>query len=43
MQQNLLKTAQNYQNLPKYAQKQNFEISPKIEILMFVKNKKLYL
>jgi hypothetical protein len=27
--------------LPKFAQRQNFEISPKIEILLFFKNKKL--
>jgi hypothetical protein len=39
MQQNLPKTAQNCQNLPKSAQRQNFEIPPKIEILVFLKNK----
>jgi hypothetical protein len=33
------KSAQNYQNLPKFAQRQNFEIPPKIEILLFFKNK----
>jgi hypothetical protein len=45
MQQNLPKTAQNCQNcqnLLKYAQRQNFEIPPKIKILMFIKNKNLY-
>jgi hypothetical protein len=42
MQQNLPKTAQNCQNLLKSAQRQNFEIPPKIEILMFFKNKNLY-
>jgi hypothetical protein len=31
----LLKTAQNCQNLPETAKKQNFEIPPKIEILVF--------
>jgi hypothetical protein len=35
MQQILPKTAQNYQSLPKSAQRQNFEIPPKIEILVF--------
>jgi hypothetical protein len=38
MQQILPKTAQNYQNLPKSIQKRNFEIPPKIEILVFFKN-----
>jgi hypothetical protein len=42
MQQNLPKTAQNCQNLSKSAQKQNFEIPPKIEILLFFENKNLY-
>jgi hypothetical protein len=28
--------------LPKSAQRQNFEIPPKIEILVFFKNKNLY-
>jgi hypothetical protein len=35
MQQFLPKTAQNCQNLPKTAQRQNFEIPPKIEIFVF--------
>jgi hypothetical protein len=39
MQQNLPKTAQNCQNLPKFAQKRNFEIPPKNEILVFSKPK----
>jgi hypothetical protein len=30
------------QNLPKFAQRQNFEIPPKIEILVFLKNKNFY-
>jgi hypothetical protein len=38
MQQNLPKTAQNCQNLLKFAQRQNFEIPPKIEILVFFNN-----
>jgi hypothetical protein len=47
MQQNLPKTAQNYQNLPKFAPKKtislrNFEMPPKIEILVFFKNKNFY-
>jgi hypothetical protein len=42
MQQKLPKTAQNCQNLPKSAQRQNFEIPPKIEILVFFKNKNFY-
>jgi hypothetical protein len=42
MQQILPKTAQNCQNLPKYAQRQNFKISPKFEILVFLKNKNFY-
>jgi hypothetical protein len=32
-------SAQNCQNLPKTAKRQNFEIPPKIEILVFKKNK----
>jgi hypothetical protein len=43
MQQNLPKSAQNSQNLPKFAQRQNFEIPPKIEILVFFKNKNFYM
>jgi hypothetical protein len=39
MQQILPKTAQNCQKLPKSAQRQKFEIPPKIEILAFFKNK----
>jgi hypothetical protein len=39
MQQNLPKTAQNSQNLLKSAQRQNFEIPPKFEILVFSKIK----
>jgi hypothetical protein len=35
-------SAQNCQNLPKSAQRRNFEIPPKIEILEFFKNKNLY-
>jgi hypothetical protein len=46
MQQNLPKSAQNFQNLPKFAQKtislRNFEMPPKIEILVFFKNKNFY-
>jgi hypothetical protein len=38
----LPKTAQNCQNLPKSAQRGNFEIPPKIEILVFLKNKNFY-
>jgi hypothetical protein len=37
MQQILPKTAQNCQNQPKSAQKRNFEIPPKIKILVFFK------
>jgi hypothetical protein len=33
--------AQNYQNLLKSTQRQNFEKSPKIEILVFFKKKNL--
>ena len=39
---NVAKSAQNCQNLLKFAQRQNFEIAPKIEILIFSKNKNLY-
>jgi hypothetical protein len=39
----LPKTAQICQNLPKSAQRQNFEISPKIEILVFFKTKNFYM
>jgi hypothetical protein len=35
MQPNLPKTAQNRKSLPKSAQSQNFEIPPKIKILVF--------
>jgi hypothetical protein len=37
------KSTQNCQNLLKSGQRQNFEIPPKIEILMFFKNKNLYI
>jgi hypothetical protein len=37
------KSAQNYQNLLKSAQRQNIEIPPKIEILLFFKNKNLHM
>jgi hypothetical protein len=36
-------SAQNYQNLPNYTQRQNFEMPPKIEILVFFKNKNFYM
>jgi hypothetical protein len=39
---NAAKFAQNYPKLPKFAQRQNFEIPPKIEILVSLKNKNLY-
>jgi hypothetical protein len=39
---NAANSAQNCQNLAKFAQKRNFEIPPKIEILVFLKNKNLY-
>jgi hypothetical protein len=42
MQQILPKSAQNCPNLPKSAQGRNFEIPPKIEILVFLKNKNFY-
>jgi hypothetical protein len=35
-------SAQNCPKLPKSAQRQNFEIPPKIEILVFFKNKIFY-
>jgi hypothetical protein len=35
-------SAQNCPKLPKSAQRRNFEIPPKIEILEFFKNKNLY-
>jgi hypothetical protein len=35
--------AQNCQNLPESAQRLNFEIPPKIENLVFFKNKKFYM
>jgi hypothetical protein len=38
MQQILPKTTQNCPLLPKSAQRQNFEIPPKIEILVFFRN-----
>jgi hypothetical protein len=40
---NVAEFAQNCPKLPKSAQRQNFEIPPKIKILMFLKNKDLYL
>jgi hypothetical protein len=39
---NAANSAQNCQNLSKSTQRQNFEIPPKIEILVFFKNKNLY-
>jgi hypothetical protein len=39
---NVAKSAQNCQNLPKFPQRWNFEIPPKIEILMFFAKKYLY-
>jgi hypothetical protein len=38
-QQNLPKFAQHFPKLPKSVPRQNFEIPPKIEILVFLKNK----
>jgi hypothetical protein len=38
---NATNSAQICQNLPKFAQKRNFEIPPKIEVLVFLKNKKI--
>jgi hypothetical protein len=43
MQQNLPKFAQNCQNLPKSTQRQNFEIPPKIEILVFFQKNILHI
>jgi hypothetical protein len=43
MQQILPNFAQNCPNLPKFAQRQNFEIPPKIEILVFLKNNFFYI
>jgi hypothetical protein len=40
---NAANSAQNCPNLPKFVQRQNFEIPPKIEILVFFKNKKIYM
>jgi hypothetical protein len=39
---NAAKSAQNCQNLPKFAHRQYFEIPPIIEILVFFKNKNFY-
>jgi hypothetical protein len=39
---NAAKSAQNCPILPKFAQRRNFEIPPKIEILVFLKNKNLF-
>jgi hypothetical protein len=39
---NAAKSAQNCPKLSKSAQKRNFEIPPKIEILVFFKNKNFY-
>jgi hypothetical protein len=39
---NAANSAQNYQNLPKFIQKWNFEIPPKIKILVFFNNKNFY-
>jgi hypothetical protein len=39
---NAAKFAKNCQNLTKSIQSQNFEIPPKIKILVFFKNKKFY-
>jgi hypothetical protein len=36
------KSAQNCKKLPKFAQRWNFEIPPKIEFLVFFKNKNFY-
>ena len=40
---NASKPTQNCPKLPKFAQKWNFEIPPKIKILVFLKNKNLYM
>jgi hypothetical protein len=37
------KSAQNCPNLPKSTQRQNFEITPKFEILVFFKTKNFYM
>jgi hypothetical protein len=42
MQENLPKSTQNCPKLPKSAQRRNFEIPPKIKILVFFKNKNFY-
>jgi hypothetical protein len=39
---NATKFPQNCPKLPKFAQRRNFEIPPKIEILEFFKNKNFY-
>jgi hypothetical protein len=39
---NAANSAQNYQKLPKVAQRWNFEMQPKIEILVFFKYKNFY-
>jgi hypothetical protein len=39
---NVAKFAQICPKLPKVAKKQNFEIPPKLEILVFFKNKNFY-
>jgi hypothetical protein len=39
---NAAKSTQNCQNLPKSVQRQNFIMPPKIEILVLLKNKKIY-
>jgi hypothetical protein len=35
-------SAQNCPKLPKFAKRRNFEIPPKIEVLVFSKNKNFY-
>jgi hypothetical protein len=40
---NVAKCAQNCPKLPKSAQRQNFEIPPKIDILVFCQKKKIYM
>jgi hypothetical protein len=40
---NARKTVQIYPNLSKFGQRQNFEIPPKIESLVFFKNTNLYI
>jgi hypothetical protein len=39
---NAANSAQNCPKLPKFVQRRNFEIPPKIEILVFLKNKNFY-